>query len=742
MAMTSEAPMFQARRNLYGGKCANCGTRVTEGAGFAFKRGVKWQTCCASAACGRALGLISADGAAKVERRELRADGHLLMPYDPNSIGLVRAMPGARWNPDGKFWTVSLKPSDRARVLELAEKLSLKVAPELQEALPEDPVVVEAVDRAKAVGLYNYQTEGVRWLATRDASLLADDMGCGKTAQVLVALPKKVRAIIVTPGAVKYTWRDEAARWRPDLSVRVLQGRQADSSALIPRFDGELVVVNFDILPDDLRLPPLPPKKKGQPKPKRTGKEKPLVAPALAAQLQGITLIVDEAHRCKNLKAARTEKVRELRKLCAARRQFLTGTPLENRPLDLYGLLQVMGCERDVFGGWQGFTRDFNAHQEIVNRKGTTIWVWGSPRPEVPEKLRRVMLRRTKAEVLPDLPPKRHVTVTVECDDEELTGEMDSLWDEFGFDLEVGRLPDFRNFSRLREKLAAARIPALLEMVEDHEEQGVPLVVFSAHRKPVDTLAKREGWLAITGETIDKQAVAREFQTGKYKGVAVTIKAGGVGLTLTHASNAIFVDREWNPAENNQAADRLHRIGQKGESVLYTHLTCDHVLERHIDQLLLRKMELIDGAIEQTLKAVDPEKVRTAEFRPETDDELAARMAARNKAAENAERVYARERVHGLLEREQGKAVGRAREPVELTAELRTAIRNALSYMLARCDGAVSRDSAGFNKADTGIMHMVGATGLDDSDERTFRVAHAILSRYHRQLSDNFPELF
>lgn len=750
MAMSSvETPFFTARKNSYRGKCESCGAVVAEGAGFVYKEAGRWKTCCSSAACGRKLGL-AADGAAVAPPRQLTADGRVVMPYDPAAIGLLRAMPGARWNADGKFWSVSLKLSDRERVLELAAKLSLDVAAELRVEAQVDPAVTAAVDRAQSAKLYAYQVKGVEWLAKREAALLADDMGCGKTAQILVALPTNVRAIIVVPGAVKYTWRDEAARWRPDLSVRVLAGRQADSSALIPTHDGELVVINFDILPDDLKLPPKPKGEKtkthwhGTGATKRAYKapRKPPIAVELAEQLRGVTLIVDEAHRCKNPKAARSEKVRELRKLCGARRQFLTGTPLENRPLDLYGLLQVMGCERDVFGGWNGFTRDFNAYQEVVDRKGTTVWMWGSPRPEVPEKLRRVMLRRTKAEVLPDLPPKRHVTVTVECSDAALNEEMDALWDDYEDFLSVGslKLPDFERFSILRAKLAASRIPALLGMVEDYEEQGVPLVVFSAHRKPIDELGQREGWLVITGDTANKQAVAAEFQTGKYKGIAVTIQAGGVGLTLTHASNAIFVDRDWNPASNNQAADRLHRIGQKADAVLYKHLTCDHILERHVDQLLLRKMELIDGAVEKLLSAAPPRA--TASFRAESDEELAARLAEREKAAQRAEQEHARERVEAIAERENGKAVGRAREQIELTPELKQSVRNALSFMLARCDGAVEKDYSGFNKPDAAIMHMVGATGLDDEDECTFRVAHSILSRYHRQLSASFPELF
>jgi SWI/SNF-related matrix-associated actin-dependent regulator 1 of chromatin subfamily A len=717
------AVVLSGRRNYYAGYCANCKQSVAAGHGFVFKRDGRWNTHCSSEACARALGLANDSGKPP---RTLTANGRIYFDYDPDVVALVKAMPGARfWKDQGKYWTVSLAPSDRERVLELAAKAGLEVAPELM-VKADDVAVTTAVGRAQAVGLYPYQVKGVEWLAGRERSLLGDDMGLGKTAQTLVALPTDARAIVIVPAAVKYTWRDEAKRWRPELTVRILEGRQTDSRALVPAA-GELVVVNYDILPNDL-LPPTKGKNKEQAK---LG-----IAEDIVAALLGVALVVDEAHRCKNNKAARSKKVRTLGKLCS-RTLFLTGTPLLTRPQDLFGLLQAGGMERDVFGGWNGFVRDFGGYQESVAR-GVMVWKFSGPAPYVPDKLRRVMLRRTKAEVLPDLPPKRRATLFVNGIDGELREDLDELWDEHHEELEAGNLPPFEAFSRIRASLAASRIPALLSLVEDYEEQGVPLVVFSAHRAPVDTLAAREGWLAITGDTQDKQAIVRAFQSGQYKGVAVTIAAGGVGLTLTHAAHAIFVDHDWTPSLNLQAEDRLHRIGQNADSVLYTRLTSDHVLEQHVDALILRKMELIEAAIERTLPAVER---RSADggLVPETDAELAARMKAREQAAAAAEREHARERVAAIASRERAKV---ARPEPELTAAFKATIRAALDHMLARCDGAVEKDFSGFNKPDAAIMHLVGATGLEDCDETTWRVAERILSRYHRQLSDKFPELF
>jgi len=168
----------------------------------------------------------------------------------------------------------------------------------------------------------------------------------------------------------------------------------------------------------------------------------------------------------------------------------------------------------------------------------------------------------------------------------------------------------------MRELLAKAKIPAMLNLVEEFEEQEEPLLVFSAHRAPIDTLAQREGWATITGDVSadERQVIAKDFQDGKYKGLAMTIDAGGVALTLTRASQVLFVDRTFTPGLNEQAEDRVFRIGQT-RGVIISTLVGDHYLDRRLASILCEKTELIKasveasriGAIEQPMAAPQQE---------------------------------------------------------------------------------------------------------------------------------------
>src|SRR5262249_49653534 len=130
-------------------------------------------------------------------------------------------------------------------------------------------------------------------------------------------------------------------------------------------------------------------------------------------------------------------------------------------------------------------------------------------------------------------------------------------------DSPTGSVP-FTMLSAARAALASAKIPPLMELVEQYEEQEEPVVVFSAYRAPIDFLKAREGWAVITGDTSPNQRteIENDFQAGKLKGVACTIKAGGVAITLTRACHVIMSDLEWTPSLNDQAAYRVIRIGQ------------------------------------------------------------------------------------------------------------------------------------------------------------------------------------
>lgn len=680
--------------------CHICGVEILPRAGWSRRGDNGWESTCNSTRC-----LDAAGWDIKVPGRKLHADGRVEMPYDPQALPLLRSMPGARWNPEGKFWSVSTEIKDRDRVVELAERIGLEIAPEWM-AEPELPApVVEAMALAERVGLYPYQIEGVKFLTLHPRTLMADDMGLGKTAQSLIALPMGARAVVVCPASLKHNWSDEITRWRPDLTAVIVSGR----GNMVAPATSEVVIVNYDILPDD------------------------------PAPFRGVNLILDEVHAAKNYKAKRTKRVTAAAAVSETV-WAMTGTPLPNRPLDLWGVLSATDMARDVFGGFSRFVSCFNGY------KGRYGYEFRHPSEESAERLRRVMIRRTKAEVLPDLPTKTYRTIRCDLPD-HLREEMDAVWDDYADDTREGirgnRLPAFEAMSQIRAELAKARIPAMLEIVSSWEEAETPLVVFSAHRAPVDNLATREGWAAITGDTPSeaRQQIVKEFTSGALKGIALTIQAGGTGLTLTEASDMLFVDLAWRPADNAQAEDRICRIGQTSNKVQIIRMVSDHVLDQHVTDLLASKEAMVKTAIESEIAYTAPEESETTTPVEEDAAEWEARVTAfrERKAAAEAARD-AREASRRGRKPALSTALHRAgkvlrkrgvTEVKPLDPEVLAEVIEAYNYMVSVCDGAQEKDGVGFNAADAGTARAL-ALHLDHPETQV-ALLH-ILRGYPRQV--------
>ncbi len=450
-------------------------------------------------------------------------------------------------------------------------------------------------DLPTAVKLYDHQKDGIGWMRGRGllGGILADDMGLGKTLQALAAIPvgangKRLPTVVVCPAVAKLVWQREAAKFAPDLKVTVLTGKGSFRWPVA----GEAVVTNFEIMP--------PVEKRGD------DKFATLDPQVEAAMPDGLVLIVDEAHKVKNWAAQRTQSMRAVSFACRKRhgRVFLlTGTPLTNDPTETYSLLVAGGLQFETFkgdkdaamrlaGGWRGrYGWEFNANA-----------ISG----DFAAALKPVMLRRRKDEVL-NLPPKRRETLPCEIGP---CHEADVLVQKFmaaGVDVKdpymtlkkMGDTIGFEQMSRAREALARAKTKAATELAKSWTEDGEQIIVFSAHLAPVEACGTLAGFATITGDTsTDERArIEADFQAGKIKGIAATIKAAGVALTLTAATRVLFVDLAWTPADNEQAEDRAYRIGQT-KSVLITTLVANHDLDERIAVLLAHKQDLIDGAIE------------------------------------------------------------------------------------------------------------------------------------------------
>lgn len=711
--------------NKYKGKCQVCKKELIAGDGFAFKSDNKWSSVCNSTACIRHVGLKT------IEERKITEDGYVVMPYDPDAIVLLRSLPGAKWEPNTKRWQFSTKLSDLSRVIEIAEQMNLSVPSSFREKINNGtPEILAATKRAEGTygnkKLYPYQKEAVNFLAFKDRALLADDMGLGKTCCSLLALPENVPVIIISPASVKFNWETEINIWRPEYKVTICEGKNSFS---FPN-NGEIVIINYDILPVWL-------------------KDKEEISEEIKEKLSKIYIIADEFHLVKNYKASRSQKVKQLGKHCKVL-WALTGTPLMNRPQDLYGILDAGGMP--ALGNWNKFVGLFNGYK---NKWGG--YEFGMPGPEVSERLKRIMLRRLKSDVLKDLPDKVYKIIEVDINSKDILNNLNNFiiknainnglvknekdaksnWDKVISELETTDLPSFEEFSSIRALLAKSRIPAMLEIVESYEESSVPLIVFSAHRAPIDELGNRDGWKVITGDTKanERRDIVIDFQAGKLKGIALTITAGGVGLTLTHASNMLFIDLDWVPGNNLQAEDRFRRISQKANSLLIMHMQSKHPLDRHVQNLIRKKMDLMSAALESSVLIKTEYQSKNITLKEETDEELSIRI----KSAEiETKKKYSKMRLEGIIEREKLK-VKETPEP-ELDNHRKDMLIEALEYMLSRCDGAVKRDAIGFSKPDSVIANWVLDSGMDD--DLSFRTLERILVRYRRQLKDKFQEIW
>jgi hypothetical protein len=418
--------------------------------------------------------------------------------------------------------------------------------------------------------LFGFQVADALWLSGRRAALLGNSMGTGKTPTSLVAVDPSEPPVVVCPAVAKGVWARECKKWTPHLTATILNGR---GSFRLPNKD-EMIVTNYDILPDEF---------------KNTEKRK-------------LTLIGDECHSIKgpSQKTKRFRAIaREVRKH-GGRVWGLSGSPFLNHPLELWNVLQGLGLAEEAFTSFPRFCRLFHA------TRGRFGLNWGLPDPQVPTLLKRVMVRRLRSEVFKDMKGKRHQSIPVDIDKKtrDLCEEMTQAMEEAGIDFdncvddaEFTRVGGalFNMMSAARKALATAKIPAMLSVVQDFEDNEEPLLVFSAHRAPIDVLAGRPGWEVITGDVsaARRTEIEDDFQAGRLKGVGATIAAGGVAITLTHAHNGLFVDRLFVGPLNSQAEDRMDRYGQT-EQVLIQDLVADHRLDERMYEILISKQEMLD----------------------------------------------------------------------------------------------------------------------------------------------------
>lgn len=425
-----------------------------------------------------------------------------------------------------------------------------------------------------SITLYPYQERGVRrLLKRRGRALLADEMGLGKTIQVL-EYARRAEAfplIVVCPATLKSNWAREVERMLgviPD----ILEGRP---KRLPRRSPHRVTIVNYDIL--DRWLPYL---KRIRPK----------------------LLLVDEAHYCKNRRAVRTRATWKLGRV-ADQVIPMTGTPIDNRPMELWSLLHLL--DRETYSAFTPFAMRYCGPKLVY---GAWDFRGSSNLEELREEIRPLLIRRLKADVLQDLPKQRqHVSL---LDIQKSRRKVyDGLVSDFRKWLSSRRGPfkgrDVANrfawWSALRKECAKMKLRAMVEWLRLTLESEEKVVAFGIHRALLERIHRAipESVLVYGGITSkEKQRRVDRFQLdSKCRLFLGNIHAAGVGLNLTAARVLAFLEIGWAPGEVSQAAARIDRIGQKQETDCYF-LVAPNTVETMLCGMLEKKQSLCDLVID------------------------------------------------------------------------------------------------------------------------------------------------
>ena len=447
-----------------------------------------------------------------------------------------------------------------------------------------------------------FQKAGIAFAHDRANVLIGDDMGLGKTIQAIGALnldPTAKSILILCPASLRNNWKRELEKW-----LVVPRTIGIAETKITP--DTEIVIAHYDIFSRNC------------------------LSRVLLRERNWDVLILDEAHYCKNGDAARTQKIiggKSERGINARRKIFLTGTPLTNRPRDLYALLHALDP-----ASWPDFWSFAQRYCSAYRNNFGWNFDGASNLSELQDKLRStIMVRRLKSQVLTELPAKRRQIIEITADDivaaeraqtDSFEADLGALQikadlakaanDDRAYEDAVKELSgrrnnfDFYQIAEIRHQTALKKVPYVVEHLKELvEEQGMKVICFAHHRDVIDQIAAAFPGSEIAHgnyTTDERDASVRRFQTDdKCRLIVCGIQAMGVGHTLTASSTVVFAELSYVPADVTQAEDRAHRIGQHN-SVLVQHIVLDGSIDAKIAQSLISKQAVADAALDTLTK--------------------------------------------------------------------------------------------------------------------------------------------
>ena len=459
------------------------------------------------------------------------------------------------------------------------------------------------VDLPTELSLYPFQREDVEYLYPRRSVLIANEMGTGKTYEAIaldylrrkdfwesdtVSEKQKPLTLVVAPLSVVDVWKRHYTELMPSLKLSVMDPKNRGAFLYdLRNYEADVYILHWE----GMRI--------------------------IHKELQGVWflhVIADEAHRAKNRKAQQT---RALKSLKATYKTALTGTPVMNQPQDLWSILNWLYPSE-----WGSYWRFFEKYvdYELVYPQQYRKVVGPKNVEHLQARIKPFYVRRLKKDVLGDLPDKYYTSIYVDLDPkqrrayDQMRREM-IAWLETVEGTEPLVAPVvIAQLTRLQQLASAyvtfedqsdgtraarlaepsTKVDALMEILEDNPDE--PIVVFSRFRQLIGLVERRLEkrnirYVRITGDDPDgdRRKAVEDFQAGRVRIFLGTIGAGSEGITLTASSTVVFLDRDWTPARNAQAEDRLHRIGQEEAVQVIDIIARDTVDLGHHQKLELKK---------------------------------------------------------------------------------------------------------------------------------------------------------
>jgi len=573
------------------------------------------------------LGLYEVNGAIKLK---------VLFPYNKNIINKIQELPyqDRNYSVRDKYWLLIPNVRNIGFIISLKKEFGFICASKetsdflnriylenqnIEEKKKENLTTSSSFDSTLEVKglkgtLRPFQKAGVEYIIKNERLIVGDEMGLGKTIEAIAAVHHKgaYPALICCPNSLKYNWKREWEKWT-GAWVEIINSDDSEEEAKMKIFEYSVLIGNYNTIAKYV---------------------------SILKTRQWNAVVMDESHYLKNAKTNRADAVSKVVKATKPiLRIALTGTAITNKPSELIAQLNIL--ERlDDFGGFWNFVNRYCA----AKRGQWGLDISGASNiPELHTQLRSICyIRRNKKDVLSELPDKQRTVVEVDINNRTeyrkaeqdlinyLKGETISLEKLENYykqitkdkeevisfsDLDEGQMLQLRinyiakrvdsaeaaehlvRINTLKQLVAKGKLEAVKEWIDDFIESGEKLVVFVNHTFMAEELASYYKCKMITGavKVEDRQAAVDDFQDNpNTKLIVLNIKAGGVGITLTAASNVAIIELPWTPTDLDQAEDRLHRIGQKN-AVTAWYLLGKNTIDIDIDELIANKRVVTEG---------------------------------------------------------------------------------------------------------------------------------------------------